>query len=120
MRAAAHRQPHTWWQHTSEACRGLRRMNWLLLAVVGCLCSIGIAFIFAIGRQHGGGFELVWQNQAMWVVIGLGGMLGLLSRWRKDFEADRNTRPASFYRKMNEIPTVLMIVIVIMAIVRPF
>lgn len=52
--------------------------------------------------------------------IGLGGMHGLLSRWGKDFEADRNTRPASFYRKMNEIPTVLMIVIVIMVIVRPF
>ncbi|MFP6774393.1 MAG: protoporphyrinogen oxidase HemJ [Alphaproteobacteria bacterium] len=52
--------------------------------------------------------------------IGLGGMHGFLFRWRKDFEADRNSRPASFYRKMNEIPTVLMVIIVIMVIVRPF
>jgi len=77
LRPATLRQPRTWWQHTGEACKGLRRMNWLLLAAVGCLCSIGIAFIFAIGRQHGGGFSLVWQNQAMWVVIGLVGMLVL-------------------------------------------
>ena len=77
MRPATLRQPRTWWQHTGEACKGLRRMSWLLLAVVGCLCSIGIAFIFAIGRQHGGSFELVWQNQTMWVVIGLVGMLVL-------------------------------------------
>ena len=52
--------------------------------------------------------------------IGLGGMHGFLSRWRKDFVADRNSRPASFYRKMNEIPTALMVIIVIMVIVRPF
>jgi len=77
LRAATLRQPHTWWQHNGEACRALRRMSWLLLAVVGCLCSIGIAFIFAIGRQQGGGFALVWQNQTMWVVIGLVGMLVL-------------------------------------------
>ena len=40
--------------------------------------------------------------------------------WRKDFEADRNVRPAKFYRIANEVPTVLMIAIVIMVIVQPF
>lgn len=40
--------------------------------------------------------------------------------WRKDFEADRNTRPAKFYRIVNEVPTVLMIGIVILVIVQPF
>lgn len=43
-----------------------------------------------------------------------------MARWRKDFEADRNTRSHKFYRIANEVPTVLMIVIVVMAIVEPF
>ena len=33
---------------------------------------------------------------------------------------DANTKPQKFYRIMNEVPTVLMIIIVIMVIVRPF
>ncbi len=42
------------------------------------------------------------------------------SLWRKDFEADRNSRSTKFYRLANEIPTVLMIGIVILVIVQPF
>ncbi len=79
---------------------------------------LGIALLFTPGVID---FGQVW----IWVklfcaVIGLGSMHAYLSRWRKDFESDSNTRPASFYRKVNEIPTVFMIIIVIMVIVRPF
>ena len=45
---------------------------------------------------------------------------GFCMRWRADFAADRNTRPQRFYRFANEVPTLLMIVIVVMAIVKPF
>jgi protoporphyrinogen IX oxidase len=45
---------------------------------------------------------------------------GVLGRWRRDFAEDRNTRASRFYRAVNEIPTVLMIVIVIAVIVKPF
>ena len=38
----------------------------------------------------------------------------------KDFAADRNTRSQKFYRIINEVPTVLMIGIVILVIVKPF
>ena len=41
-------------------------------------------------------------------------------RWRKEFAADRNTRSARFYRIVNEVPTLLMIVIVILVVVKPF
>ena len=41
-------------------------------------------------------------------------------RWRKDFAADRNIQPQRFYRIANEVPTVLMIGIVILVIVKPF
>jgi putative membrane protein len=37
-----------------------------------------------------------------------------------EFAEDRNQRPQRFYRFMNEVPTLLMIGIVTMVIVRPF
>jgi putative membrane protein len=43
-----------------------------------------------------------------------------LARWRKAFAGDANTRPARFYRLMNEVPTAIMIGIVVMVVVRPF
>ena len=44
----------------------------------------------------------------------------LYARWRKTFLADKNTRPAKFYKIWNEAPTVLMIIIVFMVITKPF
>jgi len=44
----------------------------------------------------------------------------LLGQWRKAFSADTNHRPAKFYRLMNEVPTVIMIGIVILIVVKPF
>jgi len=43
-----------------------------------------------------------------------------LARWRKAFLADKNTHSAKFFRCVNEIPTVLMIFIVVMVIMKPF
>jgi protoporphyrinogen IX oxidase len=60
-----------------------------------------------------------------WIYVKLAAVVALtlvhhrLAQWRKDFAGDRNTRPARFYRIVNEVPTVLLIVIVIMVVVRP-
>jgi len=43
-----------------------------------------------------------------------------LARWRKEFAADANKRPAKFYRLMNEVPTVILIGIVVLVVVKPF
>ena len=48
------------------------------------------------------------------------GAARLSGRWRRDFAADRNRHTPKFYRIINEVPTVLMIVIVILVIVKPF
>ena len=61
-----------------------------------------------------------WIYAKLVLVGGLTWLHHLFGRWRKDFEADRNTRPARFYRIANEVPTLLMIGIVIFVIVRPF
>lgn len=61
-----------------------------------------------------------WFHAKLTLVILLSGFHGALSRWRKDFEADRNTRSQRFYRIVNEVPTVIMIIVVLLVIVRPF
>ena len=65
-----------------------------------------------------------WSQGWIWVklaaVTALGALHGAYSRWRKDFEADRNRRSARFYKVANELPTLLMVLIVIMVIVKPF
>ena len=43
-----------------------------------------------------------------------------LGIWRKDFAADRNVRDQRFYRLANEVPTLLMVGIVILVVVKPF
>ena len=61
-----------------------------------------------------------WWHVKLAAVLLMAGFHGALSRWRKDFLEDRNRRPARFYRLANEVPTVLMLIIVAMVIVRPF
>jgi putative membrane protein len=65
-----------------------------------------------------------WSMGWIWVKLAMIGLMaaihGLLARWRRDFESDRNTRPARFYRMWNEAPTIPLIVIVMMAVVKPF
>jgi putative membrane protein len=61
-----------------------------------------------------------WFLAKFTLVIGLSGMHGMFSRWRRDFERNANTRTQRFYRIVNEVPAVLMILIVILVVVKPF
>ncbi|MEZ0226215.1 MAG: protoporphyrinogen oxidase HemJ [Alphaproteobacteria bacterium] len=61
-----------------------------------------------------------WLHAKLTMVVLLTGFHHVLSRWRKIFVKDANARTAKFYRRVNEIPTALMIVIVVLVIVKPF
>jgi putative membrane protein len=61
-----------------------------------------------------------WLQAKLALVLFLSGVHGLFARWVRDFAADRNRHSAGFYRIVNEVPTILMIAIVILAIVKPF
>jgi putative membrane protein len=61
-----------------------------------------------------------WLHAKIVLVVILSGVHGLFACWVKDFAADRNRRSARFYRMVNEAPTLLMIAIVILVIVKPF
>ena len=61
-----------------------------------------------------------WFLVKLACAVGLLALHMMMARWRRRFADDTNTRTVKFYRVANEAPTVLMIVIVIMAVVKPF
>lgn len=61
-----------------------------------------------------------WWHVKLLCLFLLMGFHGAMSKWRREFMEDRNAKSQKFYRIANEVPTVLLVVIVIMVIVRPF
>lgn len=61
-----------------------------------------------------------WWRVKLACVLLLFGCHGAMSRYRRDFLADRNRKPQRFFRILNEVPTVLLLVIVVMVVVKPF
>jgi protoporphyrinogen IX oxidase len=65
-----------------------------------------------------------WHSSWIWLKLGLvGGLLGfhhLLARWRRLFAAGGLPHSAGFFRAVNEVPTLLMIAIVVLVVVKPF
>jgi protoporphyrinogen IX oxidase len=61
-----------------------------------------------------------WLHGKLVLVLVMSGVHGMLARWMKDFAADRNRHTQKFFRIMNEVPTVLMIGIVILVVMKPF
>jgi protoporphyrinogen IX oxidase len=61
-----------------------------------------------------------WWQAKFILVLGLAGLHGYFSHCVRGFAEDANERPARFYRILNEAPTMLMILIVVLAVVKPF
>ena len=80
-------------------------------------------WIFGLWLAFGFGvvdFSQGWMWLKAVLVIALSGVHGFYGRLLRDFATDRNTRPAKFYRMINEVPFVIAIGIVIAVIVKPF
>ena len=93
----------------------------LLRAIINPAMTATILFGIALAATPGVvDWSRGWIYAKLALVVVMTGVHGLLARWRKDFAADRNQRPARFYRIINEVPTVLMIAIVILVVVKPF
>jgi protoporphyrinogen IX oxidase len=69
---------------------------------------------------QGGWITSGWLHAKVLLVVILSAVHGRLVRHVKEFAADQNTRPTKYFRILNEVPTVLMIGIVILVIVKPF
>ncbi len=61
-----------------------------------------------------------WFHIKIVLVLAMTVMHGLLSHWAHDFAKDRNWRSPKFFRIANEIPTLILIAIVVLATVKPF
>ena len=92
-----------------------RLLHYIMTPAMIATWLLGIAL--AIQGQY---LAATWFHIKFALVLAMTLLHGLFSRWVRDFAHDRNTRSARFYRIANEIPTVLLIAIVILATVKPF
>ena len=102
---------------TSETFKVMERR--LLKAIVNpsmiLVFLTGFTLVYLTGDWQDG-----WWQAKFILVLGLAGLHGYFARCVRSFAEDRNERPARFYRFLNEAPTILMIFIVVLAVVKPF
>jgi protoporphyrinogen IX oxidase len=68
----------------------------------------------------GSWYRAPWFHAKLLLVLILSGVHGFFVRWVRAFATDKNPHSQKFYRIINEVPTVLMIGIVVLVIVKPF
>jgi protoporphyrinogen IX oxidase len=102
---------------TSETLKVMERR--LLRAIVNpsmiLVFLTGFTLVYLTGDWRDG-----WWQAKFILVLGLAGLHGYFARCVRTFAEDANKRPAGFYRILNEAPTILMILIVVLAVVKPF
>ena len=102
----------------SETFKVMERRLYKLIMTPAMLATFTFGVILALTPGlvdwHAG-----WFYVKLVAVILLAGAHGAMGKWRRDFMEDRNRRPQRFFRVANEVPTVLMLVIVVMAVVQP-
>ncbi len=103
----------------SELLKGMEDRLYRLIMNPAMLAALAAGVVLAIL-----GGQAIWGSLWFWgKVVFLGvlmGFHGYCTRWLKAFARDENQHSARFYRFMNEVPTLAMIVIVALAVVRPF
>jgi putative membrane protein len=107
----------------SELSETFKVMEWRLLKLIInpamiVVWLLGLTLIWLMGKDAF--LQAGWLHAKLVLVLAMSGLHGYFARLVKQFAADRNTRPPRFYRVVNEIPTVLLILIVILAVVKPF
>ena len=104
----------------SKESETFKLMEWRLLKLIINPAMIA-TWVFGLWLAwEGGWFRSGWLHGKLALVIALSVLHGFFVRWVKNFATDNNTHSQKFYRLVNEIPTVLLIVIVILVVVKPF
>jgi len=80
--------------------------------------GLWLAWIGADSRY--GWFAAPWLWAKIMLVIAMTALHGLFARWMKDFAADRNRHSQKFYIIINEVPAVLVVLIVLLVVLKPF
>jgi len=112
---------HTKTEKNSEMDKTFQIMERRLLRLIMNPAMI-MTYIFGLLTAYIYGFAALgmWFHLKMCAVLFLTILHMFIARWRKDFEKGKNIHSAKFYKIINEIPTILMILAVILVIVKPF
>lgn len=104
---------------TSETFKTMERLLSTAIMNPAMIVSwiMGLAMLARPGFMANAGG---WLWVKLVLVVGMTVMHFALLRFRDAFAEDRNTHPQKFFRVINEVPTLLMIGIVIMVVIRPF
>ena len=92
-----------------------RLLNFIMTPAMIVAWIVGIVLLLQ-GQWLGAG----WFHAKFAAVLVMTALHGLFSHWVNEFRFDRNRHSKKFYRIVNEIPTGLLIVIVVLAVVKPF
>jgi len=99
-----------------EAEKKLLRIIMNPAMMVSFILGLILLFGYNLGNLTGS----IWLPIKLILVFALIGYHGFLSKQRKLFAADERPKSKKFFRRINEIPAIFTIIIVIMAIVKPF
>ena len=111
---------HTETKPGSEASERFKVMETRLLKAITNPSMIAVWILGPLLAWLTGAYLDSWLQVKFILVVILSGVHGFLVRCWRDFQADRNTRSARFYRIINEVPALLMVLIVILVVVQPF
>lgn len=85
-------------------------------AMIATFLFGGLLIYIIDGFSPGNG----WLHAKLFLLFVLTAFHGMCARWRKAFVRGENHYSARFFRIMNEVPTLLMIGIVLLAVLKPF
>ncbi len=111
---------HTETTPGSEASERFKVMETRLLKNITNPAMIAVWILGPLLAWLTGTYLDLWLQMKFVLVLCMSGVHGFLVGCWRDFQADRNTRSARFYRIINEVPALLMVFIVILVIVQPF
>ncbi len=109
---------HTQTNFGSEADKILQTMERKLLRYIMNPAMI-IALICGLYLANEIGFEFIWLHIKITLVLALVFYHHFLAKCRKNFASGKNKYSQKFYRIINEVPTILMIIIVALVILKP-
>ncbi len=84
-------------------------------AIIGTFL-FGLLMIVAVGMSNFG----KWLHVKLLLVFIMAGMHGMMGAYRRKFMFSTNKHSPLFYRIFNEIPAILMIIIVYLVVIQPF
>jgi len=104
---------------TSETFKVMERrlLNGIMHPALALTYAFGILLALTPGIVD---WRAGWIHGKLALVVALTAMHYACMRWQRAFAADRNRHEARFYRMMNEVPTLILIAIVILVVVKPF